>query len=227
MLIIEDCTEDVDTASTLGSAHTLERPRQIASALAEQIALTIANIDLHETLRAEATRDPLTGLPNRRHMQEFLAREIHRARRRQSPLAAMLLDIDHFKRYNDTYGHPAGDEALRFVAETLLASVRAEDLACRYGGEEFVLLLPECSLHQAVSRAEEIRNRLRSLYEERAGELPQVITASIGVAAFPETTDNADLLIKCADEALYEAKRAGRDRVGIAQTARSAAATTS
>jgi diguanylate cyclase (GGDEF)-like protein len=200
------------------------RCQQLGAAIAEQIALTISNLDLQEALRAQATRDPLTGLYNRRYMQEFLEREIHRARRRDRPLAAMLLDIDHFKRYNDSYGHPAGDEALRFVAETLLNSVRAEDLACRYGGEEFVVLLPECSLQQAAVRAEEIRNRLKQLYEERAGELPQVITASIGVAAFPETTDQVDLLLKCADGALYHAKNAGRDRVEIAQLAHLAAA---
>jgi diguanylate cyclase (GGDEF)-like protein len=130
----------------------------------------------------------------------------------------MLLDIDHFKGYNDTFGHAAGDEALRFVAETLLLNVRAEDLAVRYGGEEFVVILPECSLEQAAVRAEEICTRLKELYIARPGELPCPVTASIGVAAFPATTDQADLLLKCADDALYQAKHAGRDRVVVARS---------
>src|SRR5438093_12962829 len=101
-------------------------------------------------------------------MQEFLEREIHRARRRSRPLAVMMVDVDNFKRYNDTFGHPAGDEALRFVGETLLRSVRSEDLACRYGGEEFSVILAECSLQKAFVRAEEIRTRLKELHMQRA-----------------------------------------------------------
>jgi diguanylate cyclase (GGDEF)-like protein len=135
----------------------------------------------------------------------------------------MMLDLDNFKRYNDTFGHPAGDEALRFVGDTLLLSVRAEDLACRYGGEEFSVILPECSLQQAAVRAEEIRIRLKDLHMERASEIPGVITVSIGVAAFEETTDKGNLLLKFADDALYQAKRAGRDRVVVARPATGAA----
>jgi diguanylate cyclase (GGDEF)-like protein len=150
-------------------------------------------------------------------MQEALERELHRARRRERPLSVMMLDIDHFKRYNDKFGHAAGDDALRLVGETLLGIVRAEDLACRYGGEEFVIILPECGLEQAGVRADEIRARLKELYLEREGELPDVVTVSIGVAAFLETTDRVDLLIKFADEALYQAKHDGRDRVAIAR----------
>jgi GGDEF domain-containing protein len=131
-------------------SEELSRRRQLAHAIAEHIALTNSNLDMRAALEVQATRDPLTGLYNRRYMQESLDREIHRARRRTRPLAVMLLDIDHFKRYNDTFGHAAGDEALCFVAETLLFNVRAEDLAVRYGGEEFVIILPECSLEQAA-----------------------------------------------------------------------------
>ncbi len=223
VLTIQD---DGDTVETSEATHTNERNRskQLASAAADQIALTIANLDLREALRVQATRDPLTSLHNRRYMQEFLEHEIHRTRRRGRSLAVMLLDIDHFKRYNDTFGHPAGDEALRFVAETLLSSVRAEDLAVRYGGEEFVILLPECTLQQAAVRGEEIRNRLKELYLARPGELPAPVTASIGVAAFPETTDQFELLLKCADHALYQAKHAGRDRVAVAQALDAASA---
>jgi diguanylate cyclase (GGDEF)-like protein len=199
------------------------RRKQLASAVAEHIALAISNLNLRETLRLQAIHDPLTGLHNRRYMQEFLEREILRARRKGRPLALMMLDVDNFKRYNDTFGHPAGDEALRFVGDILLRAVRADDLACRYGGEEFSVILPECSLHQATVRAEEIRAQLKALHIKRASEIPGVLTVSIGVAAFEETTDQGDLLLKFADDALYQAKRAGRDRVIVARSATGAA----
>jgi diguanylate cyclase (GGDEF)-like protein len=210
-------------ASSSPDSDAFTRRTQLASALAEHIALAVSNLNLREALRLQAIRDPLTGLYNRRYMQEFLEREIHRARRRGRPLAVMMLDLDNFKRYNDTFGHPAGDEALRFVGDTLLLSVRSEDLACRYGGEEFCVILPECSLQQAAVRAEEIRTRLKELHSERASEIPGVITVSIGVAAFEETTDKGNLLLKFADDALYQAKRAGRDRVVVARPATGAA----
>jgi len=130
----------------------------------------------------------------------------------------MMIDLDNFKRYNDTFGHAAGDEALRFVGAALLRSVRTEDMACRYGGEEFSVILPECSLQQAAVRAEEIRLRLRELHVERANEIHGMVTVSIGVAGFQETTDNWNLLLKFADDALYKAKRAGRDRVIVARS---------
>jgi len=205
-------------ASPGARSSDFHRRQQLASALAEQIALTVANLDLREALHTQAIRDPLTGLFNRRYMRETLEREIHRARRHMHPLSVMMLDIDHFKRYNDTFGHAAGDNALRLVGDCLLNAIRAEDLACRYGGEEFIVILPQCSLSQAVTRAEQIRTSLRGLYAERPGELPEVITASIGVAAFKETTEELDLLLKLVDEALYEAKHEGRDRVVAARS---------
>ena len=131
----------------------------------------------------------------------------------------MMLDLDHFKRYNDTFGHAAGDKALATVGETLLRCVRAEDVACRYGGEEFTLILPECSLQQATLRAEEIRKRLREAPAPRDCQATDPLTVSIGVAAFDETTDRVDLLLKFADDALFDAKRAGRDRVVAARSA--------
>ena len=150
-------------------------------------------------------------------MQEFLDREIHSARRKHRPLAVMMLDLDHFKRFNDSFGHSAGDQFLVAVGEMLLRSVRAEDVACRYGGEEFTLILPECSLQQATLRAEEIRKRLKEYCAQSDHHTGS--TFSIGVAAFDETTDRADLLLKFADDALYEAKRTGRDRVVAARPA--------
>jgi len=198
-------------------ADALARRRQLADTVAEHIALAMANLSLREALRLEAIRDPLTGLYNRRYMQEFLERELHAARRKRRPLAVMMLDLDHFKRYNDNFGHSAGDQALAVVGETLLRCVRADDVACRYGGEEFALILPECSLRQATVRAEEIRTCISEYHARRSDQAANTLTVSIGVAAFDETTDRVDLLLKFADEALYEAKRAGRDRVVAAR----------
>jgi diguanylate cyclase (GGDEF)-like protein len=130
-----------------------------------------------------------------------------------------MLDLDHFKRYNDNFGHSAGDQALAAVGETLLRCVRAEDVACRFGGEEFALILPECSLGQATVRAEEIRKRLKEYRAQHDHQPADPLTVSIGVAAFDETTDRVDLLLKFADDALYQAKHAGRDRVVAARPA--------
>lgn len=208
-----DAAPDLDIVST-----AFARRRQLAATVAEHIALAVANLGLRESLRLQAVRDPLTGLYNRRYMQEFLDRELHSARRKHRPVAVMMLDLDHFKRYNDSFGHSAGDQLLAAVGEMLLRSVRAEDIACRYGGEEFVLILPECSLLQAGVRAEEIRKRLREYCDQRQRQTA-ALTVSIGLAAFDETTDRVDLLLKFADDALYQAKRAGRDRIVAARPA--------
>jgi diguanylate cyclase (GGDEF)-like protein len=200
-------------------SDTFARRRHLAVAVAEDIALAVANLNLREALRLQAVRDPLTGLYNRRYMQEFLDRELHSARRKHRPLAFMMLDLDRFKRYNDTFGHSAGDQALAAVGEILLRCVRAEDVVCRYGGEEFALILPECSLRQATVRAEEICQRLREYRAQPDGQATDPLTVSIGVAAFDETTDRVDLLLKFAADALYQAKRAGRDCVVAARPA--------
>ena len=198
-------------------ADAFARRCQLATAAAEHLAGAIANLNLREALRVQAIRDPLTGLYNRRYMQEFLDRELHAARRKQHPLSVMMLDLDHFKRHNDKFGHAAGDLALANVAETLSHCIRADDLACRYGGEEFLLILPECSLEQATIRGEDIRKRIREVSIADSGHETSPLTVSIGIAAFEETTDRADLLLKFADKALYDAKRAGRDCVVAAR----------
>jgi len=204
---------------SVDGADVFARRLQLAASAAEHIAVAIANLNLRESLRVQAVRDPLTGLYNRRYMQEFLDRELHLARRKRRPLAVLMLDLDHFKRYNDTFGHAAGDQALAELGETLLRCVRAEDVVCRYGGEEFALILPECSLHQATLRAEEICQRLRQPCTPPSSQATRALTVSIGVAAFEETTDRVDLLLKFADDALYQAKRAGRNRVVAARPA--------
>lgn len=222
------CEIASSSANEYSSANRgFSRQIQLAYSLAEHLALTIASLDLRENLRIQAIRDPLTGLYNRRHMQESLEREVHRARRRERSLSIMLLDIDHFKRYNDSFGHPAGDEALRLVAEVLVQNTRAEDLACRYGGEEFLVLFPECTVGQAAIRADEIRNLLKRLYIEGQENLPAMITISVGVAAYDGPEDRTELLLKRADEALYRAKHEGRDRVVIAQSSSAQAAVSS
>jgi len=231
--------QDSFAASTLESdprSDRMARRLQLARSAAEHVALAIANLGLRESLRVQAVRDPLTGLYNRRYMQEFLEHELHAARRKQRPVAVLMLDLDHFKRFNDTFGHSAGDRMLAGVAEIFLRSVRADDVACRYGGEEFTLILPECSLQQALARAEDIRLRVAENRQLHEGPSVKPVTVSIGVAAFPETTDRVDLLLKLADEALYRAKRDGRNRVAQARgpyassdspTQNSAAATSS
>jgi diguanylate cyclase (GGDEF)-like protein len=223
LLIIQNDDVSSPIFDSDADSDAFARRRQLAATVAESIALAIANVNLRESLRLQAIRDPLTGLYNRRYMQEFLDRELHSARRKRRPLSVMMLDLDRFKRYNDNYGHDAGDKALAAVGETLLRCLRAEDVACRYGGEEFALILPECTLHQATVRAEEIRGRLQDYHAQPdgkpAGQTFDPLSISIGVAAFEETTDRVDLLLKCADDALYEAKRAGGNRVVPARPA--------
>jgi len=195
--------------------------RQLARSASEHISVAVSNLNLRDALRLQAIRDSLTGLYNRRYMEEFLERELRRAQRRSRPVAVMMLDLDHFKRYNDTLGHGAGDQALALVGETLLRSIRAEDVACRYGGEEFAIIMPECPLAPAVARANDIRQRLSISLAQREDGVQVPLTASIGVAAFDETTDRTNLLLKFADQALYQAKRTGRNRVVAATPATS------
>jgi len=168
--------------------------------------------DLQEKLREQANRDSLTGLFNRRYLEGTLERELARCKREGAPLSMLLLDIDHFKLVNDTYGHQAGDEVLRVFGQLLLEHARAEDIVCRYGGEEFLLVLPKMPLDIARERG----SYLLKLFAERAisfGELRIRITTSIGIATAPRHSDSAEGLVRCADEALYLAKRNGRNRV--------------
>jgi diguanylate cyclase (GGDEF)-like protein len=193
-----------------------EATQRLAEAVAAQLGLGLANVQLREVLRQQSIHDPLTGLFNRRYMEETLEREIHRARRNGSPMSLLMLDVDSFKQQNDAYGHEGGDAVLRGLGDLLRRSLRKEDIACRYGGEEFVLVLPDASLQAAARRAEQMRvavERLRIPYRDR---VIGPVTVSIGVSAFPEHGPDGAALLRAADGALYAAKRAGRDRVGIA-----------
>ena len=188
-----------------------------AVSVAERIALALANLRLQETLRSQAIHDPLTGLFNRRYMEEFLAREVHRAERSQRPLGVIMFDIDHFKRLNDTCGHEAGDAALRELGAFLQANLRGGDVACRYGGEEFVFLLPEASLDDTRRRAEQLRQAVKRLPVSHRGQSLGPLILSLGVAAFPRHGETGEALLRAADRALYRAKNEGRDRVIVAE----------
>jgi diguanylate cyclase (GGDEF)-like protein len=185
----------------------------LINSVAEHAALAIANVGLRERLHEQAMRDKLTGLYNRHYVQEWFGLELRRAQRHNRPVAALMLDIDHFKRFNDTFGHEAGDMVLGELAGVLGRIARKSDVASRYGGEEFLLLLPECPLDAAIRKAEQLREEVERLQVKYRGSKVGVITISIGIAAFPDHADDAGALLRCADDALYLAKRGGRNRV--------------
>jgi diguanylate cyclase (GGDEF)-like protein/PAS domain S-box-containing protein len=201
---------------TLGHERRAIEPRfRFVSTVAEHIALAIANLKLRETLRSQSIRDPLTGLFNRRYMEESLDREMRRAARGRHPVGIIMLDLDFFKGFNDTYGHEAGDTLLRLVGQTLQKSVRAEDIACRYGGEEFTLILPEVPLEDAVARADDVRRAVRGLTIEHRRQQVGSVTISAGVAMYPDHGPTGDAVRRAADAALYRAKALGRDRIVV------------
>jgi diguanylate cyclase (GGDEF)-like protein len=167
-------------------------------------------------LRELSVRDPLTGLYNRRYMEEILALEIIRAMRKEYPIGIIMVDIDHFKRFNDLHGHAAGDAVLSQAGNFLRKYVRASDAACRYGGEEFVFILPEASQKITQMRAEHMREEIRNLHISFQDQILEAVTLSIGVAVFPMNGSTGEAILRAADAALYQAKDAGRDRVIVA-----------
>lgn len=197
-----------------------ESELSLATTFADQIGLSVSNLRLREALRNQSIRDPLTGLFNRRYLDETLQRETRRAVRAEHSLGVLVLDLDHFKAFNDTYGHDAGDTVLRQTASFLTKSVRSEDIVCRYGGEEFVIILPMADAKTTVARAERIRSHLPELAFLHQGCSLGVVTVSIGVAVLPEHGTEPKALFEAADAALYCAKREGRDRVVLAGIAR-------
>ena len=202
--------------SSFDSSGFTAARQQLARTLAEQVALALANLQLQETLRNQSVRDGLTGLFNRRYLEASLDREINRAERHQRPLSIIMTDVDHFKKFNDNYGHETGDAVLREVGGLLQSLSRKADVACRYGGEEFILILPDASLEDATLKAEQMREAIRNLEVRHHRETVGPVTLSIGVASFPEHGAGGDALIAAADAALYRAKGAGRDRVVVA-----------
>lgn len=183
------------------------RDQPLVQAVAEHIALTVANLHLRDTLHAQAVRDGLTGLFNRRFMEESLRREMRNAQRNKSPVSIIMVDIDHFKRFNDTFGHAAGDLLLREVGNILQTQMRGGDLACRYGGEEFTIILPATMLHNAADIAEKLREKVRSLRLSMDGQQLSEITISLGVACYPEQGATWEDVLHAADLALMQAKQ--------------------
>jgi len=179
-------------------------------------SMTIAALNLRAKLESQSIRDVLTGLFNRRFMEVALERELHRATRRGTSLAVLLLDVDHFKSFNDTFGHEAGDVVLREVGASFLQAVRTEDIVCRYGGEEFVIILPEITAEMAFVRAEAIREQISRLRVQLKGQPLGHVSLSIGLAMYPHPAASMTELLRMADHALYDAKRAGRNRTIIA-----------
>ncbi len=219
------CVPMVGQGETLGVLHLrfdtqdaglVQAYRQLASSVAERIVLALDNLKLRETLRSQSIRDPLTGLYNRRYLEESLERELRRAERLAQPLAVVVFDLDHFKHINDMFGHETGDVVLATFADFLQSRIRKEDIACRYGGEEFMLILPGASLEDAAARAHQLSEASRHLSLSHRGRGLGTVTLSLGVAVFPDHGSTAGDLLRAADQALYRAKQQGRDRVEIA-----------
>jgi diguanylate cyclase (GGDEF)-like protein/PAS domain S-box-containing protein len=200
-----------------GRGPLAEPVRQRASVLGEQIGMALANLELREKLRNQSIRDPLTGLFNRRYTEETLSRELHRAERQGSALAMLAIDVDHFKRFNDSFGHEAGDKVLREIARLLLDKTRGGDVASRMGGEELLVVLPNARLEDARIKADAIRTAIKELNVTHLGAKLGTVTISVGVSCFPQHGSKAEDLLRAADTALYRAKREGRDRVVLAE----------
>ena len=192
--------------------------KQMAITVGETIKLSLSNLKLRDELRQQAIQDPLTGLFNRRYLDETLPRELDRAQRLNAPLCVVMLDIDGFKKFNDSFGHGPGDTLLREIANILREHLRKSDISCRYGGDEFVLVMPDSSIADTRERVEEIRSLLKGLQKKHLGtQSLDLITLSAGVANMPEHGTTEKELLRAADEALYSAKKAGRDRIIIYQ----------
>src|ERR1700722_8022351 len=190
--------------------------QRLAVSAASQIALSLASLQLRETLREQSIRDPLTRLFNRRFLEESLERELQLAARRKQSVAVLFLDLNHFKRFNDTFGHDAGDMVLQSLADMFRNFFRASDICCRYGGEEFAIVLPDSSAEDAVIRADGLRAAVKNMRLQYKKQTLGSLTLSVGIAVFPEHCSTAIELLKIADECLYESKARGRDIVTLA-----------
>jgi diguanylate cyclase (GGDEF)-like protein/PAS domain S-box-containing protein len=202
--------------ATEQSPHLESSDLSLKNTFAGQVGLSIANIRLREALRTQSVRDALTGLYNRRYLEEVLEREVRRAARSAQSLGILMIDLDHFKNFNDTYGHDAGDAVLRETGQFLARGIRAEDFVCRFGGEEFVVILPTADMNSTQARGERLRSKMRELAVMYQGRSLGMITISVGVASFPQHGTSPKELMAAADAALYEAKRGGRDQVAVA-----------
>jgi diguanylate cyclase (GGDEF)-like protein len=189
--------------------------RQLLNVLGEVIKLSLSSLKLRDALRAQAIRDPLTGLFNRNYLDETLRRELSRSARHQMPLCVAMLDIDGFKGFNDTYSHNAGDVLLKALGALFLKQLRASDIVCRYGGDEFVLVLPDANAAQVSERLDRIRTEAKNMECRYEGRILPAASLSVGVAQWPDHGATFEDLIKSADSALYSAKHGGRDQVRV------------
>jgi len=211
------CLQDSNLSGLALAANTLQHRQGFALTLAEQISLALANLRLRETLKYQSVRDPLTNLFNRRHMEATLEREIHRARRNRKQVPLLMMDLDHFKQFNDSFGHEGGDILLREFGSLITSQIRASDVACRYGGEEFVVILVDAALEGACRRADVLRQQVQHLKIQQRGQTLRQVTVSIGVAAFPDHGNSGVEILHAADLALYAAKAHGRNRIVVAE----------
>jgi diguanylate cyclase (GGDEF)-like protein len=193
--------------------HQLRAMRRLARAMADSMSLALSNIALREKLRTQSLRDPLTGLYNRRYMEDALDRYVNLAERTGNSTAVVMIDLDNFKRLNDEHGHAKGDAVLRDVAAQLVGGLRPSDVVARYGGEELMVILPGCTLEGASMKAESLRARIEGLSEVHG----TAISASFGIAAVPETSTSPADVVPMADAALYLAKQAGKNCIRIAE----------
>jgi diguanylate cyclase (GGDEF)-like protein/PAS domain S-box-containing protein len=191
--------------------HIAEISR-LALSFADHIALSLSNIRLRERLQQQSIIDSLTGLYNRRYFDESMKIELSRAERKNQNLSLLIIDIDHFKKFNDTYGHDVGDIVLQEVSGVLKKNVRASDIACRMGGEEFAIIMPGTTTKIAHERAEVLRKKIQRIVLKNAGKQLDPITSSIGIATYPDQANTAKQLIESTDMALYAAKNQGRNR---------------
>ncbi|MBI4834982.1 MAG: diguanylate cyclase [Planctomycetes bacterium] len=197
-------------------AIRLEQKKHMATNIAAQIGPSLGNLKLRESLQALSIRDHLTGLFNRRYMEESLERELLRASRKGTPVGIIMMDIDHFKDFNDRFGHAYGDNLMQNMGKFLRENIRESDIACRYGGEEFTLIIPDATLEATRQRAEYLREEFKKLYPQKGDKSSDGITISLGVSVYPEHGTTAEAVLKAADAALYKAKESGRDRVQVA-----------
>ena len=208
---------EIDDANGNGDAALqLERKKRLCSRLADHLSLALANLSLQEKLKLKSIQDSLTGLANRRHMEEILQRQFFRMLRHNTPCSIIMLDVDHFKKFNDTYGHDMGDCILKELGRYLKEKSRGEDLACRYGGEEFIIILAGTDIEQAAKKAEKVRAEIAETIAIPFLSEFLHVTVSVGVATSPTHGRSVNELLKSADKALYLAKEKGRNRVEIA-----------
>jgi diguanylate cyclase (GGDEF)-like protein len=213
------CIPLAATGKSIGLLHLThcgEEARGFALSVADRVGQALSNLMLRSDLRQLSIHDPLTTLFNRRYMEETLEMELRRAERKEHPIGFIMVDIDHFKAFNDGFGHAAGDAVLQSLGTLIRTNLRGGDIACRYGGEEFLLILPGASAEAACARAEDLRERVKKMVVRSADTTLGPVSISLGVSIYPDNGRTRDELLAAADAGLYEAKKGGRDRVVLA-----------